>query len=54
MSKTLISPRKDHSTSVSENPDLIKTLLRQYSRDKEEDNSYQLKQSDLDVHKMRT
>ena len=54
MSKTLIFPRKDQSTSVSENPDLILTLLRQSSREEEEDNLYQLKQSDLDEYKMIT
>ena len=54
MSKTLISPRKDHSTFVSDNPYLILSLLRQSSSENEEDNSYQLKKRDLDEYKMIT
>ena len=49
---SLISPRKEHSTSVSEKPDLILTSFKLSSRKEGEDNSCQEKQSDFDEHKM--
>ena len=52
--KTLIYHRKERSTSVLEEPDLILTPLKLSSRKKEEDNSCQEKQSEVTLMNVKS
>ena len=53
-SNSLISARKEHRTSVSEELHLILTLLKLSSREEEEETSCCQKQSDLNEYKVKT
>ena len=52
--KSIISARKEHRTSVSEEPHLILMPLKLFSREEDEDTSCQEKQSELDEYKIKT